>query len=159
MELILWRHAEAAPGNPDLARPLTERGRGQASLVARWLLPRLPRDLRVVVSPARRAQETARALARAFETVDSIAPGSDATAVLEAAGWPDAKQAVLVVGHQPTLGEVAARLLEGKRAPAAMGTAAVWWLRSRDRRGRSEADLLLALEPEILEKGDVHLLR
>ncbi len=152
MELVLWRHAEAAPGSPDTARPLTERGRADAALVARWLLGRLPRDLRIVVSPARRTQETARALARAFETLDSVAPGADAIAVLEAAGWPRAAQTVMVVGHQPTLGEVAARLLEGKRTPGAMGPGSVWWLRSRERRGRSEAELLLALEPEILAR-------
>ena len=152
MELILWRHAEAAPGSPDAARPLTDRGRSEAVLVARWLAARLPRELRLLVSPARRAQETARALGRAFETVDAIVPGADATALLDAAGWPTAAQVVLVVGHQPTLGEVAARLLEGKRAPAAMGTGAVWWLRSRAPHGRSEADLLLAIEPEILAR-------
>ncbi len=75
MELILWRHAEAAPGSPDAARPLTDRGRSEAALVARWLAARLPRELRLLVSPARRAQETARALGRAFETVDAIVPG------------------------------------------------------------------------------------
>jgi phosphohistidine phosphatase len=152
MELILWRHADAAPGSPDAARPLTERGRADAALVARWLAARLPRELRLIVSPARRAQETARALGRAFETVEGIASGADATALLEAAGWPDAAQTVMVVGHQPTLGEAAARLLEGKRAPASMGTAALWWLRSLDRKEPAEAELLLALEPEILAR-------
>ena len=152
MEMILWRHAEAAPGSPDWSRPLTERGRGDAALVARWLAVRLPRELRLIASPARRAQETARALGRAFETVDGIAPGVDAMALLEVAGWPDAAQSVLLVGHQPTLGEAAARLLEGKRTPTSMGTGAVWWLRSRERKGRAEAELLLALEPEILAR-------
>jgi phosphohistidine phosphatase len=150
MELILWRHAEAAPGSPDAARPLTDRGRADATLVARWLLARLPRELRLLVSPARRTQETARALGRTFETLDGLAPGADADTLLGLAGWPDAAQPVLIVGHQPTLGEVASRLLEGKRAPASMGPGAIWWLRRRARRGRSEADLLLALEPENL---------
>jgi phosphohistidine phosphatase len=72
--------------------------------------------------------------------------------LLEAAGWPDAAQPVLAVGHQPTLGEAAARLLEGKRTPASMGVGAVWWLRSLDRKERGEAELLLALEPEILAR-------
>ncbi len=60
---------------------------------------------------------------------------------------------MLVVGHQPTLGELASRLLEGRRTAAAIGTGAVWWLRGRERKGRSEAELLLALEPEILARG------
>lgn len=154
MELILWRHAEAAPGDPDAERPLTGRGRAQADLVARWLAPRLPPDLRVVVSPARRTQETARALGRAFETVERLAPGNDSGALLTVAGWPGAEQPVLIVGHQPTLGDLASRLLEGRRSAAGMGTGAVWWLRGKARGGRSEAELLLAIEPEILERGN-----
>lgn len=150
MELILWRHAEAAPGDPDSARPLTEAGRAQAALMARWLVPRLPRDLRVLVSPARRAQETASALGLSFETIEGIAPGNDVTTVLRIAGWPDAAQPVMVVGHQPTLGALASRLLDGRRAPAAMGTGSLWWLRGRESRGRHEVTLLLAIEPEIL---------
>jgi phosphohistidine phosphatase len=153
MELILWRHAEAAPGDPDAARPLTDHGRTQAEQVARWLKARLPRQLRTIVSPARRAQETARALGGSFETVEALAPGMDATALLGAAGWPDADRPVLVVGHQPTLGEAAARLLEGRQAAAQMGTGAVWWLRAKSARGRTSAVLLLALEPEILARG------
>jgi phosphohistidine phosphatase len=153
VEIILWRHAEAAPGDPDSARPLTDDGRAQAALVARWLAPRLPRDLRLIASPARRAQETARALGRSFETVEGLAPGSDATTMLRIAGWPDAEVPVMVVGHQPTLGELASRLLDGRRAPASMGTGSVWWLRGRERKGRSEAALMLAIEPEILARG------
>lgn len=152
MELILWRHAEAAPGDPDAARPLTEYGRFQAELMARWLAPRLPRELRIVVSPARRTQETARALGRSFETMDALAPGIDAAGLLRCAGWPDAPRPVLVVGHQPTLGEVAALLVDGRQAGWRLGAGGVWWLRRRERKGRSEADLLLALETEILER-------
>jgi phosphohistidine phosphatase len=152
MELLLWRHAEAAAGEPDAARLLTDRGRAQAERMARFLAPRMPRELRMIVSPARRAQETARALGRSFETVDAIAPGADVAALLGAAGWPDAARPVLLVGHQPTLGEVAARLLDGRRSAAAIGTGALWWLRGAPRKGKSEAALLLALEPEILER-------
>jgi phosphohistidine phosphatase len=152
MELILWRHAEAASGDPDAARPLTEQGRAQAKTMARWLGPRLPAELRIVVSPARRTQETALTLGRAFETVDQLAPGTGVAALLGVAGWPDAERGVLLVGHQPTLGEVAAQLIDGRQASWQMGAGAVWWLRSRPRKGRSDAVLLLAIEPEILER-------
>lgn len=152
MELILWRHAEAAPGEPDAARPLTDHGRAQAELMARWLKSRLPKKLRTIVSPARRAQETARALGVSFETIEAVAPGMDFEALLGAAGWPDSERPVLVVGHQPTLGETAARLLEGREAEAHMGTGAVWWLRARSGKGSARAVLLLALEPEILAR-------
>jgi phosphohistidine phosphatase len=152
MELILWRHAEAASGEPDSARPLSERGRRQAETMARWLGPRLPQALRFVVSPARRTQETARALGRSFECADAVAPGADVAAVLGAVGWPDAGRAVLLVGHQPTLGEVASQLVDGGMESWQLGTGAVYWLRSKARKGRSQADLLVAIEPEILER-------
>lgn len=151
MELILWRHAEAAAGDPDAARPLTEHGHAQAQLMARWLAPRLPADLRLIVSPARRAQETALMLARSFETIEGLAPATDVATLLRVAGWPDAKRPVMLVGHQPTLGETAARLIDGRQASWRIGAGAVWWLRSKQRKGRSDAVLLLAIEPEILE--------
>ncbi|HSO07654.1 MAG TPA: histidine phosphatase family protein, partial [Pelomicrobium sp.] len=62
MDLILWRHAEAEDGVPDLARKLTPKGVKQAKRIAKWLRPRLPADTRVIVSPARRALQTAEAL-------------------------------------------------------------------------------------------------
>jgi len=151
MELILWRHAEAAPGDPDAARPLTEHGRMQAQRMARWLTPRLPANLRIMVSPARRAQETALTLARSFETIEGLTPGTDVATLLRVAGWPEAARAVMLVGHQPTLGETAARLIDGRQASWHLGAGAVWWLRGRSRKGRSDAVLLLAIEPEILE--------
>lgn len=150
MELILWRHAEAAPGDPDAARSLTPHGHRQAEAMSRFLSPRLPANLRVIVSPARRTQETARALGRATETIEALAPGCDVTTLLASAGWPDSTHPVLVVGHQPTLGEVAARLVDGRPAAWALGTGSVCWLESRPRRGRSEAAVLASIEAEIL---------
>lgn len=152
MELILWRHAEAAAGQPDAARPLTERGRRQAERMARFLAPRLPAELRVIVSPARRAQETARALGRSFETVERIAPGCAVAEVLDAAGWPRSERPVMVVGHQPTLGELAAKLVEGRGTGWDLGAGAVCWLQGRAHEGKREAALLLWIEPEILER-------
>jgi len=154
MELILWRHAEAATGEPDMARPLTERGRRQAERMARFLAPRLPADLRMIVSPARRAQETARALGRSYETVERIAPGCTVAEILDAAGWPAGERPVLVVGHQPTLGEVAAKLVEGRGSGWNFGAGAVCWLRGHRRKGEREGALLLSIEPEILEREE-----
>ena len=112
MDLILWRHAEAEDGVPDMARALTPRGEKQAAQMARWLREHLPKDTRVLVSPATRAQQTARALTSQFETERAIAPGASFASLLAKTGWPEAKGAVLVVGHQPTLGEVAAMLIK-----------------------------------------------
>ena len=53
MELILWRHAEAEPGEPDLGRKLTAKGEKQARRVAEWLHSHLPQTAKIYVSPAR----------------------------------------------------------------------------------------------------------
>jgi len=132
MDLILWRHAEAedALGNDDLGRPLTARGRKQAARMAAWLKTRLPARTRILVSPAVRCQQTAAALGRRVITVDAIAPDASAEAVLRAAAWPDAGGAVLVVGHQPTLGETAARAMGEGNEHWRVRKGAVCWLRS-----------------------------
>lgn len=150
MDLILWRHAEAAEGDAedDLARPLTTRGERQAARMASWLNQHLPATTRVLASPARRAQQTAAALDRKFRTVPTLGPGGSVTALLDAARWPDAKEPVLVIGHQPTLGLVAAHLLAGVAQPWSVKKGAVWWLRRRDRDGDGQTVLVTVRGPE-----------
>ncbi len=134
MNLILWRHADAEdgiPGKPDAERGLTARGEKQARRVAGWLRKRLPEDVRVLVSPARRAQQTARAFTRRFETDRELGTSADPQSLLKAAGWPAADGAVLIVGHQPTLGETAALVLTGKAQGWSVKKGGLWWLESR----------------------------
>ena len=125
MDLLLWRHADAEPGTRDLERDLTAKGRKQAQRVADWLREWLPRDARVLASPANRARQTAEALTRSFATDAALAPGSGADQVLAAAGWPDEDGAVLIVGHQPTLGRAAALALTGTPADWSIRKASV----------------------------------
>ena len=132
IDLILWRHAEAAdeqPGFGDLERALTALGRRQAAQMAAWLNQRIDAATLILVSPARRCQQTAQALGKPFSTVPALAPGRDASSLREASGWPEARHAVLVVGHQPTLGLAAAELLGGAIDPWSFEKAAVWWIR------------------------------
>jgi phosphohistidine phosphatase len=130
VDLILWRHCDAEPGEPDVARRLTAKGVRQAERMALWLDRRVPATCRVLVSPAERCQQTAQALNRRFSTVADLAPGASPRAVLAAAGWPESREAVLVVAHQPTLGEVVSTLLTGREAFWAVKKGAVWWLAS-----------------------------
>src|SRR5687768_4499846 len=111
MDLILWRHADAEDGRDDAARRLTRKGRDQAQRMAEWLERHLPKSARVIVSPAVRARETAEALSRDLHTHAAVNTGAAPADVLKAAGWPQAKTAALVVGHQPTLGAAAALAL------------------------------------------------
>jgi phosphohistidine phosphatase len=150
MDLILWRHAEAEPGEPDLGRRLTAKGLKQAERVATWLDGHLPDTTRILTSPADRAQQTALALKRKFRVVPELAPGAAAPDVLAAAGWPDSREAVLVVGHQPTLGEVAASLLAGEEQPWSVRKAAVWWLSNRVRDGTAGVVLKVVIGPDFV---------
>lgn len=134
MNLILWRHADAedgAPGRSDEARRLTAKGEKQAKRMAAWLKEQLPEDAEVLVSPARRAQQTAQALTKKFDTSDEVGTGSGPESVLKVAGWPAGGRTVVVVGHQPTLGQAAALALEGRPADWSLKKGAIWWLESR----------------------------
>jgi phosphohistidine phosphatase len=138
MDLILWRHAEAEEGLNDHDRRLTSKGIKQAQKMADWLRAHLPEDTRILVSPARRTQQTVKPLGMKFETVDAVGVGASTAAVLAAAGWPEAKGAVLVVGHQPTLGEVASLLLCGDDGMSlSVKKGAVWWFSRRSREGNA----------------------
>ncbi|MGN6389388.1 MAG: SixA phosphatase family protein [Burkholderiaceae bacterium] len=140
MELILWRHAEAEPGEPDLARRLTAKGRRQAAKAGAWLDRHLPGSCRILVSPAVRTVETAEALGRKFKLRDELGPERDANDLLDAAGWPDARDPVLVIGHQPTLGRVAAMLLAGQAQDWRIRKAGIWWIvREQSDTGDAEA--------------------
>lgn len=127
MEIILWRHAEAEDGAADLERALTERGVRHASRVGRWLRKRLRSDWRVIASPALRARQTAAGLAMPFEVVAAIAPGAEPEAVLSAAQWPNGPRNLIIVGHQPTLGQAAARLLTGRQGDVLIRKGGAWW--------------------------------
>src|SRR6476619_4322112 len=150
MDLILWRHAEAEPGEPDLGRRLTAKGIQQAERMAEWLDRHLPATTRILSSPADRAQQTAQALKRKFKVVDDLVPGATVSAVLDAAGWPDAREAVLVVGHQPTLGEVAAFLMTDQQLGWSVRKGGVWWLSNRVRDGVATTVVKVVIGPDFV---------
>jgi phosphohistidine phosphatase len=153
MDLILWRHAEAhvlKEGQTDLERALTPKGERQAQRMAEWLNQRMAHSTRVLVSPAVRAQQTAKALDRHFKTVQLLAPEASVTALLSVTRWPEASEPVLVVGHQPTLGQVAALLLGEVAQEWVIKKGAVWWLRSREREGGNQVVLQAVQSPDLL---------
>jgi phosphohistidine phosphatase len=149
MDLILWRHADAAPGEPDIDRPLTAKGLRQAARVGAWLDRRLPKRCAILVSPAIRAQQTAAALERKFRTFDELAPGVSPQRMLAATGWPDATGTVVIVGHQPALGEAAALLMAGEPSEWWMQKGALWWLSNRER-SRGAAVLRAAIGADFI---------
>ena len=153
MDLILWRHAEAydlVDGQDDLQRVLTPRGEKQAARMGAWLHKHLPDGLRVLASPAVRTEQTVRALERKYKLRAELLPDGSPQELLELARWPDAKGAVLVVGHQPMLGQVAAQLLGIQAGECSIRKGAVWWLRQRQKLEQTETVLLTVQSPELL---------
>ncbi|QCB45660.1 histidine phosphatase family protein [Hydrogenophaga sp. PAMC20947] len=160
MDLILWRHAEAidhpdlvagAPGDrADLSRRLTPKGEKQAARMAAWLDRQLPSGARVWTSPAQRAEQTAQALDRKYKLSDVLVPDGDPLALLELVQWPSSKAPVVVIGHQPTLGRVVARLLGLSEEDCAIKKGAVWWLRFRERHGSTQTVVVTVQTPELI---------
>ena len=134
--LVLVRHAEAGPAPVDADRRLTGRGEREAAAVGRWLAGSGTVPDRVVVSPARRARQTwdsaAGALDAAPTTVlDDRVLDNTTDAVLDLVRTTDEEVGtLLVVGHNPSLGSLAAALDPSRpdvpRSGFPPGTAAVF---------------------------------
>lgn len=151
MDLILWRHAEAedpAEGQDDLARALTARGEKQAARVGAWLDRQLPDGARILCSPALRCEQTALALGRKYKIRPELAPDATVQQLLEAAQWPAARQPVVLVGHQPVLGELVASLLAISGGSCAVRKGSAWWLRTRERAGDSQTVVVAVQSPD-----------
>jgi phosphohistidine phosphatase len=123
--LVLVRHAKAADGPVDADRPLTKRGQRRAAAIGAWLeqVGAVP-DL-VLVSPARRAAQTWD-LASAPLThgrppvVDARIYDNTVESLLAAIReTPDDARTVAVVGHNPSIAELAAVLDDGQGSPEA----------------------------------------
>lgn len=157
MDLIFWRHAEAEElpqtvidAQGDLARKLTPRGEKQAARMADWLDRQLPGSTRILCSPARRCEQTALALGRKFKIRHELAPGTTPAELLELVQWPLSKTPMLVIGHQPTLGQTIAVLLGLQESDCAVKKGAVWWLRTRERDGEIQTVVMSVQSPEML---------
>lgn len=137
MDLLLWRHAHAHPateGQSDMDRALSPRGLRQAQRMAAWLNHHGPEGLLTCVSPARRALETVAALERDFQRQPLLDPNGRARAALEFIQWPPTPQrsplapALLLIGHQPLLGEMLGLLLGQAQGQLIIRKGDVWWL-------------------------------
>ena len=146
MALVLWRHAEALDlelVGDDMLRTLTPRGDKQARRMGAWLDRHLPSGAKVFASPALRADQTARALDRKYKTSTALAPLASAQDLLKLVHWPHANGCVLVVGHQPTLGQVIAQVLGFPEQACAIRKGSVWWLRYREREREIEGETVV----------------
>jgi phosphohistidine phosphatase len=109
MRLLIVRHAEAAPGEPDELRSLTGAGREQAQRLGESLRADGIAADAVLSSPLLRARETASALGLGEPEVDQrLAPGASAADIREAARGRG--NTVVIVGHQPDCSRAIAEL-------------------------------------------------
>lgn len=125
-ELYFVRHAIAAERGDawpdDSKRPLTDEGASRMRKAARGLA-RLDVGIDVILtSPLVRARQTADILASALDprpsivTIESLAPGAGYTAFVADLEKHARKSRIAVVGHEPGLGELAARLIGSRHA-------------------------------------------
>lgn len=149
MDLLLWRHAEAAEGSPDAERVLTLRGEKQARRMAEWLKEHGPKTMRIIVSPSKRTRQTVEPLTDDYELSPLVGTSATADELLTATGWPNADDAVLVVGHQPTLGEAAAKLLGRHETDLTFKKGAIWWFKVRHRDGIQQTVLKAVIPAEL----------
>ncbi len=153
MDLILWRHAVVLPVSaPDLLRELSENGHLQAAQTAAILLTHLPANYRLLVSPAKRAIQTASALGREFEIIDELAPGASIADVVKAANWQTEEmrdEVVVVVGHQPTLGLTVSELLFGYNREIPFKNSYAYWLTQKLEDGKIKTSSRGMVKPEL----------
>lgn len=159
INLFLWRHAEAEDSFPDIARPLTSKGHRDAARVARAIARQLDANTRVVISPSLRTRETAEPLVtRASlqpEVDPRLAPGARLGDVLDAlesaiASCNGDSPSLVMVGHQPWVGQVARRLLTNDSGDWSVKKASAWWLVRRSRDGSTEWTLRSVLDAELV---------
>ncbi len=119
MRLLIIRHAAAVPsGTPGIAdddRPLTPKGEAKFRVAAQGLARIADRPDVLLTSPLPRARGTADIAARAFKRVEprvepALAHGG-VDAILGALGKQPREAMVAIVGHEPVLGALLARLL------------------------------------------------
>jgi phosphohistidine phosphatase len=97
-----------------------------------------------------RTRQTAQALGVRLRIVDELAPGATVADILGAVRWGSRRGTVVVVGHQPSLGLVAASLISGTPAPWSIKKGAVWWLRHTDTGEPSGCVLRAVMSPDMV---------
>jgi phosphohistidine phosphatase len=112
MRLVLVRHAEAAPGDPDELRTLTPAGHEQARALGERLRADGLQPDAVLSSPLLRARETASELGFGEPlALAELAPGATVDGVRAAIA--NRGDTVVVVGHQPDCSLITAALRGG----------------------------------------------
>ena len=159
LNLFIWRHADALDTLPDIDRPLSVRGHRDASRVAKAISKKLDEKSCIVSSPALRARETVEPLIARMSLElridERLAPGvgiDDVLGVLEETitACNDDDPTIVLVGHQPWVGQLSRRLLTDAPGDWSVKKASAWWLVRRSRDGSTEWTLRSVLDPDLV---------
>lgn len=163
IELFLVRHGVAGERGPafpdDRLRPLTDEGIARFRQAVRGLAAiEVTIDL-VLTSPLVRARQTAELLISGLpghprlETLDALAPGGRVPVILEAIFQRSRQRQskIALVGHEPDLGELAARLL-GARGGIQFKKGAVCCIELQGRLASGPGTLLWHFPPRVLRR-------
>jgi phosphohistidine phosphatase len=157
--LLLLRHGlaeERQAGRSDAERALSDRGRQRTRAVLEQLVARGLVADRLLSSPLRRAHQTAEiavhcGLAPALELAPELRPGGDLAAGLSV--WlaaPEPPRRLLLVGHEPDLSQLAARLIGAPPGALRLRKAGLIQLNLAESIGGGGAELELLLRPALL---------
>lgn len=152
-DIILWRHADAEPGMPDLERQLTRKGKKQAARMGAWLDQQLPETCKILCSPAQRALQTVAGLGRKYKVCEPLAPDTGVESAFEICQAEQGKT-LLIVGHQPTLGQLASLLLTGSAQDWTLRKGSILWLAKRKEEDHEETQryyIKAALQAEMAD--------
>jgi phosphohistidine phosphatase len=159
VDIIFWRHAHAKliqDDQDDLERPLSAKGEKQAKQMATWLNQRLDKRVVVLASPALRTVQTANALGLEYEIEQEIRLGAEMETILgvisrhlDADENDQQPRQIVLVGHQPWIGQTIGRML-GMRAGVEVKKGAAWWLHSDSDASSPQFRLLASMCPQML---------
>jgi phosphohistidine phosphatase len=154
MELIVWRHAHALDadiGQNDLERELSEKGQQQAKKMARWLERQLAPDCRILVSPSVRTLATIAPLQRPYTVTPELAPDTSVERILKLVDWPNYSGQIMIVGHQPSLGDLVSQLMFNSVSKYAIRKACLNWIAQKsDAQGQLKTYIKAVMSPELL---------
>jgi phosphohistidine phosphatase len=161
MKVYFLRHADALPENAetitcDEERPLSDEGKAQVQrLAAAVTKVGLTFDL-VLTSPLQRCRETAEGLltglgrtAAEANDLDLLAPGGSTKKLMKYLRTLEVNS-ILLVGHNPDMGEHVAYLMGDKEAHVKMAKGALACVECEVSPRKAEGELVFLISPEWL---------
>jgi phosphohistidine phosphatase len=165
MKLYIVRHAIAVPqgtsGIRDEDRPLTEEGMKKMRRVAVGLCALDFRPQLILSSPLLRARQTAEILLKAFDDkielkiIPALAPSGQRPELYREIQLHGKKlESLMLVGHQPSLGEIAGEIAFGSSEyPVEFKKGGACIIELEDVRGTPKGKMVSLLTPSVLRKA------